>query len=348
MGKTTMLFLTGLLLTATLAYAGSGDLIVDGNLGVGTTGPRGRIDVGSTLGAGKGIRAGDYLEINEREIVNNAISFGFNASIAADNGTYVPAYAPGTGMVMSMATGGLGDLDFWGRNWGGNSTPVDLAAFTHVMRLSTNGNVGIGTTSAGNKLSIFKAVGTNDYTYTAQHNMQLRITNGLGTYGSKAIEMGILDNGTGVIQANEAGVGYNTLLLNPVTGNVGIGIADPGNYKLYVNGPAYSTGGWQGSDIKFKKNLQPINNSLSKVLKLEGLSYEWKTDEYREKNFQNGRHYGVIAQEIEKVLPEVVNTAPDGSKAVAYTEIIPVLIEAIKEQQKQIIELKKRLDGAGK
>lgn len=56
-----------------------------------------------------------------------------------------------------------------------------------------------------------------------------------------------------------------------------------------------------------------------------------------------GIHYGVIAQEIEKVLPEVVKENTDGSKAVAYTEIIPVLIEAIKEQQKQIDELKKKV-----
>jgi len=74
---------------------------------------------------------------------------------------------------------------------------------------------------------------------------------------------------------------------------------------------------------------------------LNGLSYEWKTEEYMDRGFQEGRHYGVIAQEIEKVLPEIVNTAPDGTKSVAYTEIIPVLIEAIKEQQKEIEQLKK-------
>lgn len=129
-------------------------------------------------------------------------------------------------------------------------------------------------------------------------------------------------------------------------GNVGIGTLDPQIYKLYVAGPAYSTGGWQGSDIKFKKNLLPINDSLGKILKLEGHSYEWKTGEFKEKGFSEGRHYGVIAQEIEKVLPEVVNTSPDGSKAVAYTEIIPVMIEAIKEQQRRIELLEKKLAEA--
>ncbi len=98
------------------------------------------------------------------------------------------------------------------------------------------------------------------------------------------------------------------------------------------------------SDVRFKKNIHPLDDSLNKVLKLNGVSYEWKTDEYKDKGFPDGRHYGVIAQEIEKVLPEVVNTGADGAKAVAYTEIIPVLIEAIKEQQKEIEQLKKALN----
>jgi hypothetical protein len=72
------------------------------------------------------------------------------------------------------------------------------------------------------------------------------------------------------------------------------------------------------------------------VLDITGISYEWKTDDYKDKGFPGGRHYGVIAQEVEKVLPEVVNTGSDGTKAVAYTELIPVLIEAVKEQQKLI------------
>jgi hypothetical protein len=95
------------------------------------------------------------------------------------------------------------------------------------------------------------------------------------------------------------------------------------------------------SDAKFKKDLQSIHNPLDKVIKMNGISYEWKRVEYSDMNFPQGRHYGVIAQEMEKVLPEVVNTASDGTKSVAYPEIIPVLIEAIKEQQKEIEQLKK-------
>jgi len=130
-------------------------------------------------------------------------------------------------------------------------------------------------------------------------------------------------------------------------GNVGIGTSTA-SYTLTVAGTTWCNYGyWTGSDANLKMNVLPISDSLSTVLKLSGVSYEWKdnysdvqkltdgTEVLKKKN-PEGRHYGVIAQEIEKILPEVVKEDASGTKAVAYNEIIPVLIEAIKEQQKQI------------
>ena len=90
------------------------------------------------------------------------------------------------------------------------------------------------------------------------------------------------------------------------------------------------------SDKKFKKNIKPIKNSLNKILSLEGKTYEWK-----DKNKGKGIHYGLIAQELEGIIPELVKG--DEQKFVNYEGIIPVLIEAIKEQQKQIDDLKEKL-----
>lgn len=100
---------------------------------------------------------------------------------------------------------------------------------------NSNGNVGIGTTDPSNKLTLVKVLGTSNYTFVAQHNLQFRILNGLGTYQTRALEIGLLDDGTGVIQANEINVGYNKLLLNPAGGNVGIGTTTP-TATLDVNG----------------------------------------------------------------------------------------------------------------
>ena len=73
------------------------------------------------------------------------------------------------------------------------------------------------------------------------------------------------------------------------------------------------------------------------------MTFDWKTDEYPEKDFDEGTHYGCIAQEVEEVLPEVVGEGPDGDKTVAYAEIVPVLIESIKAQQRQIELLEARI-----
>jgi hypothetical protein len=85
------------------------------------------------------------------------------------------------------------------------------------------------------------------------------------------------------------------------------------------------------SDINLKQNINPIDNSLGKVLQLNGVEFNWKDT--------NQPSLGVIAQEVENVLPQLVKET-DGIKAVNYNGLIGVLIEAVKDQQKQIEELK--------
>jgi hypothetical protein len=133
-------------------------------------------------------------------------------------------------------------------------------------------------------------------------------------------------------------------------GNVAIFIEDGGevainkttaSYALDVDGTIRAEGDVIAySDARVKENVHTIDNALDKVTQLRGVSYN-KIGETEEK-------IGVIAQEIEKVLPQVVQEDAEGMKSVAYGNIVGVLIEAIKEQQKQIDELKARLDGSTK
>ncbi|KAB2871201.1 MAG: tail fiber domain-containing protein, partial [Bacteroidales bacterium] len=129
-----------------------------------------------------------------------------------------------------------------------------------------------------------------------------------------------------------------TLIFN---GNVGVGVS-PGSYKLYVAGNAYSTGTWATSDIRWKKNIVPMGDALSRIVKLTGVIYNWRDDEFPEMKFDNKTHIGVIAQDVEKVFPELVNTDGKGYKAVAYDKLSVVLIEGIKQQQQQIQQLEKK------
>jgi hypothetical protein len=77
---------------------------------------------------------------------------------------------------------------------------------------------------------------------------------------------------------------------------------------------------------------------------LHGVSFEWDSSSNPDKQFPQGRHYGVIAQEVEQVVPEVVMEGAQGEKAVSYTELVPILIEAVKELKAENDTLKQRLD----
>lgn len=89
------------------------------------------------------------------------------------------------------------------------------------------------------------------------------------------------------------------------------------------------------SDAVLKENIKPIKNPLNKVLNLFGVSFSWKSNKQKS--------IGVIAQEVEKIVPEIVSQSSVGTKTVSYDSLIPLLIEAIKEQQKQIEELKAKV-----
>jgi len=114
------------------------------------------------------------------------------------------------------------------------------------------------------------------------------------------------------------------------------------NQNITINGTLYATL-VSLSDARFKKNILPLESSLEKIDALEGVSYEWKTEEYSGKGFQKGRQIGLIAQDVEKVLPELVYTDSKGYKAIAYDKVVPVLIEAVKELQKTVDEQQKMI-----
>jgi len=92
------------------------------------------------------------------------------------------------------------------------------------------------------------------------------------------------------------------------------------------------------SDIRYKENFKQIDNPLSIVKNINGIYFNWKNDKSKT------RDIGFIAQDVEKFLPEVVKTDKDGYKSLDYGKLTPLLIEAIKEQQKQIEELKKEIE----
>ncbi len=114
--------------------------------------------------------------------------------------------------------------------------------------------------------------------------------------------------------------------------------------SLWVNGTTYA------SDERFKQNITAIQSPLQKLLQINGVEYEMKTKEFSKNHFVSGRQIGLLAQNVEKVIPEAVNEK-DGYKGVDYAKLVPLLIEAIKEQNKKMddqaqkmIDLQKQIE----
>lgn len=106
--------------------------------------------------------------------------------------------------------------------------------------------------------------------------------------------------------------------------------------NIVASGEIISPFFYSESDISLKEDITPIDNPLEKIVKLFGVNFKWKSSK------QNS--IGFIAQEVEKIVPEIIGSSNSGYKTISYDAIIPLLVEAIKEQQKQIEELKGKID----
>jgi hypothetical protein len=282
----------------------------NGNVGIGTTAPSSKLEISDISGS---------YSLNTYPWPTATIALG---------GRW---YSQSTD---SIPSGGIrGWHTYYDGSWGGGVqllyTPPGTKNLTPGFTMDHNGYVGIGTTLPTNMLTVSRQLGGSD-PWNVIHSLQIQIKNGLGIYASRALGLGVLDNGWGMIQAAESGVGYPPLLLNPTSGNVGIATSTTApSYTLHVNGSVGATSFVNTSDRRYKKDIQDLAGSLAKVLAIRGVSYKWIDEE----RYGPETHFGVIAQELEKVVPEVVHTGSDGVKRVRYNDLIPLIIEAMKAER---------------
>ncbi|MDF1572626.1 MAG: tail fiber domain-containing protein [Bacteroidales bacterium] len=109
-------------------------------------------------------------------------------------------------------------------------------------------------------------------------------------------------------------------------------------YALVANGTISVGEVATNSDARFKKNIESLQEALDVITSLEGVTYKWDRDRFPERNFDDQKHLGFIAQEVESVMPELVSTDSRGYKSVNYQKVSTLLVEAMKEQQQQISE----------
>lgn len=275
-----------------------------GSVGIGTTSPTSTLHVvgNARVGAVTGTTANHTIDLTAGGSGGNAyIDFGYYGTF--DAAIWLAGYwgdASGTFKIKDASSG----------------TPADRFVITQGSSPSITfpaGSVGIGTTSPGFILDV---------------GGRMRIRNGGGTAGTW------YNNA-----ANNATVFFTGLISDTAWGvwDGSEWIAEFNTSNNFISkGDVIAYG--SPSDIRLKDIKSTVSNALDSVLKLNGYKFDWKPSD---SILQIKEDIGVIAQEVEEVFPELVReNESTGMKSVRYQGLIPVLIEAVKEQQKQIDELK--------
>lgn len=217
---------------------------------------------------------------------------------------------------------------------------------TERMRIDSSGNVGIGRTdpadgkfgdgssafvTSGNATTIGSthfATNSDDSSFIGMWSGHSSANPALAVKNTKALTFGNWSalNGSG---------GFTERMRIDSSGNLLVGTTS-GSDKVTVNGDVSATNFNTTSDATLKTNVETLSGALNAVMSMRGVSFDW---------IENGNsEVGVIAQEVEEVIPDLVNTNEQGIKSVKYGNMVAVLIEAVKEQQKQIEYLKQQLE----
>jgi hypothetical protein len=249
-----------------------------------------------------------------------------DGSFRLDNGTQASGYvltsdANGVGTWQPAAGSGP---------WSKTGSQVHLTTVTDRVGIGTATPQHALTVSSGNSDSqgvLMRAYGDGPLNWK-----------GGGAFGfdQSTVIMGQLSNVATIGGHNANLSGWTNLAINPAGGAfVGIGTFTP-DVMLSVNGQVRASCGILiCSDRNYKRDILPISNALSGLLNLEGVSYHWRTDEFTDMGFTEDQQLGVIAQNVEAYFPQAVQTMPSGLKTVDYTKLVPVLIEALKEEHTQ-------------
>jgi hypothetical protein len=285
-----------------------------GNVGINTTTPTEKLSVNGNVVFGHDQPAG-----NPGSTIGVATVRGHHVNSDADYAElYFANSTSSGGSTASIRAGRSGDnagtnLTFYTQQFGGSG-----GNGTERLRIDQNGNVKIGSGAPAQSLHVTDSTAYEGILING--NGAPRVT--FARSSNTTVEWGVGIDGTDGSKFAIAQAGNTAKLIMDVGGNVnitGVGTAIQ----------------WDAtSDITLKENIEIINEPIVKLSQLKGVTFDWKF---------GGHSVGVIAQDVEKVLPTAVGGSKD-QKTVNYNAIIGLLVESVKDQQKQIEELKSLLD----
>ena len=345
----------------------------DGKVGIGTTAPTSLFNVqGPTL-----LSIFTSTDVLGPQSGSGVIGYTkFLPTAAGQRLGYFLTGSQGGGSSPGNGTGMAGYAD---GPWSSTSRPAFLTFETtktgtvqrsEAMRISSSGYVGIGTVTpvyrlhvADQTLAIFaegKGSGSTGVYGSGVERGVSGIGN-IGVYGTSTTSSG---NG---VHGYASGLGAFAGYFESKSSYGIYATISNESYAGYFNASIYTTGTYQGSDKKLKKNIAEFSDALSIIDKLKPRIYEFLTEgKMAEMNLPKGKHYGLIAQDLEAVLPNLVketyqygrrsgdttaaskNTGvstenPQTFKAVNYTELIPILIKGLQEEHAEKEALKQKV-----
>ena len=259
---------------------------------------------------------------NANNGANTGMKLGFRSTGTYTGDTFI--WHENTG------TDGQGRMAFW--------TETGGTAYER-MRIDHNGNVGIGVTDPDSKLEVngnVKIDGGDRAILFGGQNMKI-----IGNTSSPALELrGGVSGGVKIFCDETVRWTWDDggdLAANGARNITTTGIIQAATLRATADVVAYYS-----SDERLKENIKEIENPIEKVKQIRGVEFDWKEGNEEVHGFK-GHDVGVIAQDVEKVMPEVVKDREDGYKGVKYEKMVGLLIEGMKEQQKQIEELKSEI-----
>lgn len=219
--------------------------------------------------------------------------------------------------------------------------------------LNTNGNVGIQTDAPTNALTVngvaeIRKVGTRSSIYFTSLTTDAGYIRHIVNNNSAEMRFVVSDD----VDANsaidyftfggETGNVFTEIMRINGARNVGIGTTTP-SQRLHVVGNILASGTITSSDSRYKKNSQTLTNSTALLQQLHPVQYYFK-EGFVEGQFDERLHFGLLAQELEQQLPNLVYEDQEGYKGINYTELIPILIQSNQEQQALIDQQQQLLE----